>query len=73
MNFMRKNKCSLIDLFLKQKKSKRKLIFHINRIFLNNKYIFLDFISCFLWVKKSILLRKNVFLLKLALIGPFYL
>ena len=60
MNFMRKNKCSLIDLFLKQKKSKRNQFFILIEYF-SIINIFFRFYFMLSLGKKSILLRKNVF------------
>ena len=60
MNFMRKNKCSLIDLFLKQKKSKRNQFFILIEYF-SIINIFFRFYFMLSLGKKLILLRKNVF------------
>ena len=68
MNFMRKNKCSLIDLFLKQKKSKRNQFFILIEYF-SIINIFFRFYFMLSLGKKLILLRKNVFLIET---GPYW-
>ena len=68
MNFMRKNKCSLIDLFLKQKKSKRNQFFILIEYF-SIINIFFRFYFMLSLGKKIDSFKKKCFLIET---GPYW-
>ena len=68
MNFMRKNKCYLIDLFLKQKKSKRNQIFILIEYF-SIINIFFRFYFMLSLGKKIDSFKKKCFLIET---GPYW-
>ena len=68
MNFIRKNKCSLIDLFLKQKKSKRNQFFILIEYF-SIINIFFRFYFMLSLGKKIDSFKKKCFLIET---GPYW-